>query len=279
MLAFLVWIVSCGGTSPSSEVPEAPVVSTVPPVTVESIAEATPSPTPMEITPAKTVESKAISEPTATPKPVITPNPTAAPKKDSLPPVIKPAPTVTAKPRATATPTPQPTSTPTPTPQPTPTPTVMVQPTVYEDFNFSISLDDKVDITTTGWSEDSATQDQGVVYFPYKGVNAILIWMPAGSDTADTVLTNHYNLFTTSQPDNEFTIISEGEIAVGTETGAYGTFVAADSSGASTGGGIIGGWICSNSATSFGLTVTTDLDATTLQIRFSRLISSFGCSL
>ena len=54
---------------------------------------------------------------------------------------------------------------------------------------------------------------------------------------------------------------------------------AAVPSGASTGGGIIGGWICSNSATSFGLTVTTDLDATTLQIRFSRLISSFGCSL
>ncbi|MQF65074.1 hypothetical protein FIM04_03010 [SAR202 cluster bacterium AC-409-J13_OGT_754m] len=135
-----------------------------------------------------------------------------------------------------------------------------------------------MDITTGGWSEDSATQSQGVVHFPYKGVNTLLIWMPGGSDTADTVLTNHYNLLTTSQPESVFTIISEGEIAVGGETGAYGTFVVTDSTGATTGGGIIGGWICSNLDTSFGLTVTTDLDATTLQIRFSRLISSFGCS-
>jgi hypothetical protein len=262
LVSLLFWVSSCGGSAPPSESTIATIASPVAPTTFEPIIEDIPIPKPTEVTPARTVVGEAETEH------VITPKPTANP-------ILKP--TATSTPKPTATSTPKPTAT--PTPQPTPTPTVQVQPTVYDDMGFSIKLDDKVDITTTGWSETNATEVQGALHFPYKGVNALLIWMPAGSDDANAVLTNHYNLLTNSQPDSAFTIISDGEITVDGKKGAYGTFVAADKTGTTTGGGIIGGWICSQSDTSFGLTVTTDLDSTTLQIRFSRLINSFGCSV
>ena len=269
LVSLLFWVLSCGASTPPSESSTKTIASPVAPATFEPIIEATPIPKPT---------AKPTPKATATPrpKPTVTPKPTAkpTPKATAMP---TPNPTATPTPKPTATPTPKPTAT--PTPQPTPTPTVQVQPTVYDDMGFSIKLDDKVDFTTSGWSETNASEDQGAVHFPYKGVNALLIWMPAGSDDANTVLTNHYNLLTSSQPGSAFTIISEGELTVDGEKGAFGTFVAADSTGTTTGGGIIGGWICSQSNTSFGLTVTTDLDSTTLQIRFSRLISSFGCSV
>ena len=102
LLALLVWILSCGGTSPASEVPAAAVVSPMPPVTTEPTAESTPTSTQIEIIPAKTVEPKAVSEPTATPKP------TTDSEKDSLPPVIKPSPTSKPTPKPTPKPSPKP---------------------------------------------------------------------------------------------------------------------------------------------------------------------------
>jgi hypothetical protein len=233
------------------------------------------------------VELDSAAVPTATKEPSVNePMPTAFPTSTPTPqptptpsPTNTPAPQPTSTPSPTNTPTPQPTSTPsptnTPTPQPTPTPLLYV----YDANGFTVALDSgssfaSVNLATAGWTGADADLDQGLLTFTYKGASIVLFWLPTEQQTPSTILSSTYQLLRGSQPNVTFQTVNEGDLGVSGETGMFGGFVATDSTGASAGGGLIGTWVCSRPNTAFSLTGS---DATSLQIRFDRLVSGFLC--
>jgi len=160
---------------------------------------------------------------------------------------------------------------------PTPTPL----PYVYDAYGFIMALDsgssfETVNLATTGLTGTEADLAQGMLTFVYKGVSVLLYWLPAEQQTPPAIVSSTYQSVVSNQPSVTFRTINEGEILVSGETGWYGGFVATDSTGDGAGGGLMGAWICSESKTAFSLTATGS-DATSLQIRFDRLISGFSC--
>jgi hypothetical protein len=227
-------------------------------------------------TPPATILEPSVDQPVPTPSPTSMPTPIPAPTS---------TPTPTPAPTSTPTPTPPPTSTPTPTPAPTSTPTPQPTPTpfpsVYDAYGFIMAIDSgssfaAVDLATGGLTGTEADLAQGVLTFTYKGASVLLYWLPAEQQTPPAIVSATYQSVVSNQPSVTFLTVNEGEILVSGETGWYGGFVATDSTGGSAGGGLMGAWICSESETAFSLT-TTGPDATSLQIRFDRLISGFSC--
>jgi hypothetical protein len=133
-----------------------------------------------------------------------------------------------------------------------------------------------VDLATAGLTGTEANLAEGVLTFTYKGASVLLYWLPADQQTPAAIVSSTYQSVVSNQPLVTFLPINEGEILVSGETGWYGGFVATDATGASAGGGLMGAWICPESTTAFSLTATGP-DATSIQIRFDRLISGFSC--
>ena len=151
-----------------------------------------------------------------------------------------------------------------------------VQFTNLDEFGFTWRLDGAVDVQSTGWTEAEPSSTQGLVSFAAGGVNAILIWSPAGDRAPLILLRDTYNILQGSQPNLTFESITEGELNVSGEEGIFGGFTTEDASGANVGGGLIGTWLCSLSGTAYRLTVQGS-DATVVQLRFNRLLSNFTC--
>jgi hypothetical protein len=149
--------------------------------------------------------------------------------------------------------------------------------TVYSDYGFTLNLDLGADVQATGWTESEASVMQGIISFVYGGVNTNIVWGPPEDRTALTFLADTYNLLRASQPSVTFESISDGDISISEQEGVYGGFKAADNSGGSLGGGLIGAWVCGDSETAFRMTLTGD-DATVVQLRFDRLLENFACS-
>lgn len=194
-----------------------------------------------------------------------------------MPPAATPAPTAVQA--ATATPVPPPavpTAVPvaaaTATPQPTATPELD---TVYADHGFTLSLDLGADVQATGWAESEPSDTQGLVSFTYGGVLAGLVWSPADGRDPLSLLASSYNVLRAAQPGITFESISDGDITVSDQAGAFGGFKALDSSGATLGGGLIGAWNCEN-GTAYRMTLT-GADTTVVQLRFDRLLDNFTC--
>lgn len=235
------------------------------------------------------------TQPPATAPPSIQTQPTSPPAATAVPPAaptamaqpeLTPAPAATnvpAPPTPTAAPIPTSAPTPTEVPTPVPTATVEVQPTpvvaltTISDFGFALKVERQTQVSSAGWTESDASQEQGVLRFPYGGVNVLLRWIPGDEGTPSSVLADSFGVLRSSQPNLQFNAISEGELEVGGEPGAFGGFAAADSSGAVLGGGLIGAWLCQSPARAFSLTVTGQ-GATTAQIRFQNLVDNFSCS-
>ena len=85
------------------------------------------------------------------------------------------------------------------------------------------------------------------------------------------------SLLTSAQPENTFTILTEGEITVDGDQGTFGAFSTQDAETIVTGGGIIGAWICGEQGITPALLVAGTDDAT-VQFRFRKLIDSFTCN-
>ena len=229
------------------------------------------------------------SRPPATAPLAVQTQPTSPPAATAVPTVAptamaQPGPTVAAV--ATNVPAPPtPTAMPAPTEVLTPVPTQMVeaQPTpvaalsTIGDFGFALKVERETQVSSAGWTESDASQVQGVLRFPYGGVNVLLRWAPAEGATPSSVLAESFGVVRSSQPNLQFNAISEGELTVAGQPGAFGGFSAADSSGTVLGGGLIGAWLCENPARGFSLTVTGQ-GATTAQIRFQNLLDNFNCS-
>ena len=232
---------------------------------------ATPQPEPTA-TPSLTATTAA--EPTDTPVPTPTSPPTSTVVLDAtLVPTVLPAPT--AVPAATAAP--DPTSTPTPVPTPLPEATsVPEQFTNIDEFGFLLRLDGEVDVQSAGWTEVEPSAEQGRISFEAGGINAILIWSPAGDQTPLNFLADTYNILRGSQPDITFEPATEGEITVSQQQGIFGSFTTSDASGTVLGGGLIATWLCPEPGTAYRLTVTGS-DSGVTQIRFDRLVDNFTC--
>ena len=171
---------------------------------------------------------------------------------------------------------------PEPTATPAPQPTAVVEVptetanTVLLDYGFGLRLDGDVPVQFSGWTEDVASPEQGMISFPYEGVSAMLSWFPAASAPQQTVA-DTYNRLKDAQPGLTFEGINDGPIPVsGGQGGLFGGFKVLDPAGTAVGGGFVAGWICPQNGTSYALQVT-GADATVVQIRFQRLVSYFRC--
>jgi len=258
---------------PPTATPIPPTATSVPPTATSVPPTATPIP-----------PTATPSPPTATPiPPTATPIPPTAtpvpPTATSVPPTATPIPPTATPIPPTATPTPvPPTATPVP---PTATPIVAtdaLKTTTYNTYGFQIIVDDTVDINSSGWTEDSPSQTQGLLSFAYKNTSIILLWLQDSALSNTELIQLKYSLISQLDESITYTAINEGDLEVDTQSGNYGTFVAKDSKSEVVGGGLIGGWKCPNSSLGFGLTATGE-DATNVQIRFHRLISNFKCNV
>ena len=259
-------------------------------VTRASISDLRPTAAPEheQRTEVATPEDESVSQlaaPVATvvPEPVATPTPT---------PELVAAPTPTPEPVAASTLTPRmepvPTAQPTPAPEPVPTseatPAPTLEPTLapalldtVDKFGFVLKLDRAADVRTTGWTASEPDVDQGILSFTADGVNTVLIWGPQQQRTPLTFLADTYNILRKSQPEQTFDPISDGELAVSGEPGAYGGFKTGDLSGTTVGGGLIGTWVCPEPEIAYRLTLT-GAEAMVVQLRFDRLVDQFACT-
>lgn len=232
------------------------------------------------------------TQPPPTEPPTVQIQPTSPAAATAVPPAATAVPPATAQPEPTVVPvatqvpaSPTATTAPPPTEVPTPVPTaaVEIQPTpiaaltTISDFGFALKVERETQVSSAGWTETDANQEQGVLRFPYGGVNVLLRWVPGDGGTPSSILAEGFGVLRSSQPALQFNAISEGELTVGGQSGAFGGFSAADSSGSVLGGGLIGAWLCESPDRAFSLTVTGQ-GATTAQIRFQNLVDNFSCS-
>ena len=131
------------------------------------------------------------------------------------------------------------------------------------------------DVQTTGWTEASASDTQGLASFTYGGALAGLVWSPADGRDPLALLASSYNVLRAAQPAITFKSINDGDIIVSDQACVFGGFKALDQGGATLGGGLIGAWNCAN-GTAYRMTLT-GADATVVQLRFDRLLDNFSC--
>jgi hypothetical protein len=146
----------------------------------------------------------------------------------------------------------------------------------FDQFGFSIVVETKESTVLTSLLEEDASANQGILLFEYKGTQAVLMWMTSTANSNQVVQAHLMALLTEAQPENIFTVITEGNITVDGNQGIFGAFSTQDAETVVTGGGIIGAWSCISQGIIPALLVT-GTDDTTVQIRFKRLIDSFTC--
>jgi len=212
------------------------------------------------------VDAQPLPSPTYIPVPTTTPVP---PSPTLVPTIIVPA-------TATPTPTQTPTPTATPTPTMTPTPTPVVRGFTYDKYGFSLRLDEEKEISDFGYLEADPSETQGLLSFEYEGANVLVIWVQDENATSEAMLKDTYQLVQDASSDLSFTAISEGDITISGQPGRFGSLVATDAAGVSSGGALIGAWVCTESNTVMSLTVSSS-NATILQVRFDRLVQGSEC--
>ena len=280
IVGFTLIMAACGDT----EITEA---------TLETTAQATPTPTAVPPTPTSSQAIPATATPVVTPATTVQVATVAAIVTQTPTPEGKSTPVPTQTPMPTAIATPVPTSSPIPTSTAAPTFTAtatsisnpVVKPTplpnIFDEFGFTLVLDEDAsfsssNLTISGMRKDAADGQQGLLTFEYNGADIAFFWLPTTDDTPATVVESTYQLLRDSQPANILIPVSEGDISIDDEPGKFGGFVATNSSGENAGGGLIASWACQELGITLSLVVT-GLDATVLQIRFDRLVSGFIC--
>jgi len=126
-----------------------------------------------------------------------------------------------------------------------------------------------------GWVEESPTDEQGMIRFPYQGVTAILTWN-ASTVIPQQAVADSYKLLRDGQPNLTFEPIKDGGFRVSGEQGVFGGFKVLDATDTTVGGGFVAAWTCSEAQVQYSLTVTGS-QLTTVQIRFQRIVVNFSC--
>ena len=210
--------------------------------------------------------------------------------KDSLPPVstettktsqqeVKPTPVP-----PTATPVP-PTATPLP-PTATPLPTaddtaVEVEVSSYSKNGFKLDISGDVEFEDAGLTGSVADTDQGFLSISKGDITAILIWGPDEGLDNVSLVKNMFDLLAFNVAENQsMESISEGELNAGSTAedipGNFGGYKVLEGEN-SVEIGLIGAWICTQSSTTFSISVK-GKDESLVQIRFDEFISGFSCN-
>ena len=140
-----------------------------------------------------------------------------------------------------------------------------------------LRLDNEVELTVLGWTAAVADETQGLLAFDHGGTNAFILWILDGSFTTTQMLSETYQILQIVEPDWTFTPISEGSIEISGVIGEFGGFALTDNEGEAVGGGLFGAWKCPGTSTVMSATIISPT-ATTLQVRFNRLLQGIECS-
>ena len=127
-----------------------------------------------------------------------------------------------------------------------------------------------------GYTETEANNKQGLLSLKYDGANIIVIWIQQVDATPEAMLKDTYQVVKNSSKTLSFVAVSEGDLTISKQQGRFGSLIATDASGKAAGGALIGSMVCKNTNTALSLTVTSG-NATTLQVRFDRLIKGLEC--
>ena len=217
--------------------------------------------------------------------------------KDSLPPVstettktsqqeVKPTPVPPTATPVPPTPTPlPPTATPLP-PTATPLPTaddtaVEVEVSSYSKNGFKLDISGDVEFEDAGWTGSVADTDQGFLSISKGDITAILIWGPDEGLDNVSLVKNMFDLLAFNVAENQsMESISEGELNAGSTAedipGNFGGYKVLEGEN-SVEIGLIGAWICTQSSTTFSISVK-GKDESLVQIRFDEFISGFSCN-
>ena len=143
------------------------------------------------------------------------------------------------------------------------------------DYGFKLTVDEDINIESSGLEKENADPNEGIMFFEYGGVNSIILWFEDEGVDLDSVLSDAYMGLNDSQPELTFSLISDGNIVVDSIAGNYLTFITKSKATDKQAGGIIGSWKC-KTGTTFALTVTGP-DPAVLQIRFKKILDDFKC--
>ena len=203
--------------------------------------------------------------------------------KDSLPPVSTET-TKTSQQEVKPTPVP-PTATPLP-PTATPLPTaddtaVEVEVSSYSKNGFKLDISGDAEFEDAGWTGSVADTDQGFLSISKGDITAILIWGPDEGLDNVSLVKNMFDLLAFNVAENQsMESISEGELNAGSTAedipGNFGGYKVLEGEN-SVEIGLIGAWICTQSSTTFSISVK-GKDESLVQIRFDEFISGFSCS-
>ena len=203
--------------------------------------------------------------------------------KDSLPPVSTET-TKTSQQEVKPTPVP-PTATPLP-PTATPLPTadhtaVEVEVSSYSKNGFKLDISGDVEFEDAGWTGSVADTDQGFLSISKGDITAILIWGPDEGLDNVSLVKNMFDLLAFNVAENQsMESISEGELNAGSTAedipGNFGGYKVLEGEN-SVEIGLIGAWICTQSSTTFSISVK-GKDESLVQIRFDEFISGFSCN-
>ena len=153
---------------------------------------------------------------------------------------------------------------------------------VYQAQGFALKLDPYTDFDSTGLNVSGVTKSvpdnsQGLLTFSYNGASVILYWQPSSTDVQpQQLVASALSLLSGMSPSITLTTSSEGDVVVDNLPGRFGGFVSTNSDGTAVGGGLIGGWDCSATSSSFSLIVS-GADSTAIMITFEQLIENFSC--
>ena len=145
--------------------------------------------------------------------------------------------------------------------------------TTFDQFGFTLTID----LGSAVQTAQGSAGEQGAINFPLGEVNSILTWVPQEGSSPLALVSGTYDILKANQTGVSFDSINDGEITVSGQSGVYLGFKSTDDTGASLGGGLIGAWTCTGEGTAYTLTLT-GADASTLQIRFDRLLENFNCA-
>ena len=145
--------------------------------------------------------------------------------------------------------------------------------TTFDQFGFTLTMD----LGSVVQTAQGSAGEQGAINFPLGEVNSILTWVPQEGSSPLALVSGTYDILKANQTGVSFDSINDGEITVSGQSGVYLGFKSTDDTGASLGGGLIGAWTCTGEGTAYTLTLT-GADASTLQIRFDRVLENFTCA-
>ena len=137
----------------------------------------------------------------------------------------------------------------------TPTPIPIVD---FSDFGFTLPFPATVEPIVTGLAGGDASDKSGSLLASSGGVSLLLIWQ-----TLDPPLTPQASVvggfdILRATTGADFQVLGAGSDAlqVDGQVASYGSFAAVDANGATEAVGVIGGWVCEGSGSSYAMVLT-----------------------